>query len=105
MFRQLLTKYWTWRDNGGDVVHTIVWARIKLTLGMTFTAVQQSGVDIASIVSQDPIKQAAVRVGFAWLAIDGTLSEWARRHNADDIGSPSVPPIPPVPPVPPVTGA
>lgn len=63
---------------------TIFIARLKLAAGLIFTAVQQSGVDIASIVD-NPKAQIALRVLMAWLILDGTLTEWARRRNATDL--------------------
>jgi hypothetical protein len=83
---------------------TILFARVKLFLGMAFTAVQQSGVDVTSFVENNRLK-VAIQVFFAWLIVDGTVSEWARKHRAEDLGPterevPEVPPVPPVPPVP-----
>lgn len=63
---------------------TIFLARLKLMAGLAFTAVQQSGVDIASVV-ESPKLQMAIRVFFAYLILDGTLTEWARRRNAKDL--------------------
>lgn len=90
MFKRLWVRYWTWRTTKGEIIHTLVIARIKLLLGGGFTALQQSGVDIASIVTNNEAYQAAIRIVMAWLVFDGTLSEWARRHKADDIGGPDV---------------
>ena len=63
---------------------TIFIARLKLMLGLAFTAFQQSGVDIASVV-ENPKWQIALRVFFAYLIVDGTMTEWARRRNATDL--------------------
>lgn len=63
---------------------TIFIARAKMTAGLLFTAFQQSGVDVASVV-ESPKLQIAVRVFFAYLILDGTLTEWARRRNAPDL--------------------
>lgn len=65
-------------------IETIMIARIKLIAGTLFTAVQQSGVDLAGFV-ENPKAQIAIRVMFAWLIVDGTLTEWARRRGATDI--------------------
>ena len=61
---------------------TIFIARVKVFLGVLFTAVQQSGIDVASVVD-NPKLQMAIRVFFAYLIVDGTLTEWARRRNSD----------------------
>ena len=95
MLKRLWDKYWTWRDTTGSVVHTLVIARIKLFLGMGYTVLQQSGVDIVSFV-EDKKWKIALQLFFAWLVVDGTLAEWGRRRNADDL----LPPPPPPPPVP-----
>lgn len=63
---------------------TIFIGRVKMALGLGFTAIQQSGVDIASIVDS-PRLQIALRVFFAYLILDGTLTEWARRRNAPEL--------------------
>lgn len=63
---------------------TIFIARLKLFSGLAFTAFQQSGVDIASVV-ESPKLQVALKLFFAYLIVDGTVSEWARRRNADDL--------------------
>lgn len=88
LLRRYWDRYWTWRNNEGRIIHTLVWARIKLLLGLGFTGIQQSGVDVAALVTQKAEYQAAVRIAFAILAVDGTLSEWARRHKADDLYQP-----------------
>jgi hypothetical protein len=67
---------------------TILIARIKLFLGMGFTAIQTSGVDIASLFVTNLRWQAAIRVFFAWLIVDGTLTEWARRNRNTDLEGP-----------------
>lgn len=63
---------------------TIFIARVKMMLGLGFTAVQQSGVNLASIID-NPKLQIALQVFMAYLVLDGTLSEWARRRNATDL--------------------
>jgi hypothetical protein len=67
---------------------TILIARIKLFLGMMFTAVQTSGVDLAGFISDRPGMQAGVRIFFAYLIVDGTMGEWARRNRATDLDAP-----------------
>lgn len=59
--------------------------RVKFLLGSIFTAVQQSGQDLASMFTEHPNLQIGIRVFFAWLILDGTLTEWARRRNATDL--------------------
>lgn len=88
MFKRLWDRYWTWRSNEGKIIHSLVVARVKLLLGIGFTAVQTSGVDMASWLTKNDAYQNAIRIGFAILAVDGTLSEWARRHKDSDIGGP-----------------
>lgn len=61
---------------------TIFIARLKLTLGLVFTGIQQSGIDVASFVENQKL-QMAIRIFFAYLIVDGTLTEWARRRNSD----------------------
>lgn len=61
---------------------TILIARVKFLIGSLFTALQQSGVDIASFI-EDHRWQVALRVFMAWLIVDGTLGEWARRRKAE----------------------
>lgn len=95
MLKRLWTKYWTWRDTTGGIVHTIVIARIKMFLGTAYLTMQQAGVDISSFIA-DPKVKVAVQLFFAWLVVDGTLAEWGRRHAADDLEPPPLPPVPPV---------
>lgn len=66
---------------------TILIARIKMFVGMIFTAVQTSGVDLAGLITESAKVQAGLRVFFAYLIVDGTLGEWARRNRADDLDS------------------
>jgi len=61
-------------------------ARMKLLLGGVFTALQTSGVDVSSLVTESPKWQNAIKVLFAWLIFDGTLTEWARRRNDPNLG-------------------
>ena len=65
----------------------ILLARIKLFLGLGFTALQQSGVDVAGFV-EDTRLQMALKVIFAWLIVDGSVQEWARRNRATDLNDP-----------------
>lgn len=97
MLKNLWNRYWTWRTTQGQIIHTLVIARIKLFLGTAYTVLNQSGVDVISFV-EDHKWKIALQLFFAWLAVDGTLSEWGRRHAADDIG-PAPPPPPPPPTV------
>ena len=62
---------------------TIFIARMKAFLGLAFTAVQQSGQDLAAFFTDHPNLQIGIRVFFAYLIVDGTLGEWARRRGAD----------------------
>lgn len=97
MLKRLWNKYWTWRDRTGGIVHTIVIARIKMFLGLAYTVLMQSGVDVVSFV-QDQKWKIALQLFFAWLAVDGSLAEWGRRHRADDMAEPPELPPPPPPP-------
>jgi hypothetical protein len=64
----------------------IIWiARAKLFAGTTFTALQTSGVDVTSFVENPRIK-TGLSILFAWLIVDGTVQEWARKRRADDLG-------------------
>lgn len=75
---------------------TIFIARVKILIGGGFTALQQSGVDVAGFVEDHRI-QAGIRIFMAYLVFDGTLGEWARRRNATpDFYDPSkAPPVNP----------
>ena len=85
MLKKLWDRYWTWRATDGKIIHTLVIARLKLVVGTAFTGLQQSGVDVAGWVTTRVEYQNAIRVFMAILTLDGTLSEWARRHKADDV--------------------
>ena len=100
MLKKLWDHYWTWRATDGKIIHTLVISRIKLFAGVGYTVLLQSGVDVTSFIHEEKYK-AGIQLFMAWLAVDGTLCEWGRRHAADDIGEvPDVPP-PPNPPEPP----
>lgn len=88
MLKQLWARYITWRNTDGAIIHTIVIARIKLFVGVGYTALMQSGVDVTAFV-QDQKYKVAIQLFMAWLAVDGTLTEWGRRHAAEDIGEKS----------------
>ncbi len=94
MLKNLWNRYWTWRNTQGQIIHTLVIARVKLFLGVGYTVLMQSGVDIVSFV-EDKKWKVALQLFFAWLAVDGSLSEWGRRHSADDLAPPPPPPPPP----------
>lgn len=91
--------WWTSFYHSFHDSETLLLARIKLFLGVGFTALQQSGIDVAGFV-ENPKLQMALKVVFAWLIVDGTISEWARRSRATDLGDPEVPIVPPIPPIP-----
>lgn len=63
---------------------TIFIARVKVTLGVAFTAIQQSGVDLTSFTDRPGVK-IAIQIFMAYLIADGTLGEWARRRRAADM--------------------
>lgn len=63
---------------------SILWARIKLVLGLVWTAVTQSGVDLSSVIT-NPKVLLGVKVGAALLLADGLFSEVVRRHGATDL--------------------
>lgn len=63
---------------------TIFIARVKVTLGLAFTAIQQSGVDLTAFTDK-PAYKIAIQVFMAYLIADGTLGEWARRRRATDL--------------------
>ena len=67
-------KRWFWYSE------SIAWARVKLFVGTAFTAIQQSGVDLTSFFDSQRVK-IAIQIAFAWLIVDGTVSEWARRRR------------------------
>jgi uncharacterized membrane protein len=67
---------------------TILIARIKMFIGIAFTAMQMSGIDLASLVTDSPRVQAAIKVFIAYLVVDGSVSEWARRNRATDLDAP-----------------
>jgi hypothetical protein len=77
---------------------TILIARIKLFVGLLFSAVQTSGVDITSFITDSPRLQTGLKVFFAYLAVDGTVGEWARRHRATDLDTPDEHPSGPLDP-------
>jgi hypothetical protein len=63
---------------------TIAIARAKFIIGAVFTAVQQSGVDLTALTDK-PGYKIAIQVFMAYLVVDGTLTEWARRRRAADL--------------------
>ena len=63
---------------------SIMWARAKVVVGLVWTAVTQSGVDLSTIVSS-PKWLLAIKVGAALLLADGLVSEAVRRHGATDL--------------------
>jgi hypothetical protein len=66
--------------------HTIYIARVKLFLGMVFTAIQQVGVsDVAALLTPKPEYQLAIKIFFAYCAADGFITEWARKYKANDL--------------------
>ena len=80
----MFSRIWAWYKPIHASFHsseTILIARIKIFVGIAFTALQQSGVDVASFV-EDHRLQIAIRLFMAWLVVDGTVGEWMRRRNA-----------------------
>lgn len=61
---------------------TILWARLKLALGLLWSVVTQSGVDLSTVITH-PKVLLATKVGGAFLLMDGAVSEFIRRHNAN----------------------
>ena len=63
---------------------TIFIARTKYTVGLAFTAYTQAGLDLSPFLTN--AKWIFVsKILAAWLVLDGTVSEWARKRRADDM--------------------
>lgn len=60
---------------------TLFIARVKIFVGTVFTAIQQSGVDLTTFVESSKVK-VAIQIFMAWLIVDGTVGEWARRRRS-----------------------
>ena len=73
MFQELKTE-WAMMWNTG----TIIWSRIKLTVGLVGSAITQSGVDLSTVITNQTAL-FAIKVGFALVALDGITSEAVRR--------------------------
>ena len=63
---------------------SIMWARAKVTLGVVWTAVSNSGVDLSTVIT-NPKWLLATKVAAALLLADGLFSEMVRRHGATDL--------------------
>ena len=83
---QFIKNEWNMMWNAG----TLLWSRIKLTLGLVGTAITNSGVDLSTIISDAKVL-AATKIGLALIAADGVISEMVRRHGATDLSPPNPP--------------
>jgi hypothetical protein len=65
---------------------TILWSRLKTTVGGILMAVAMSGADLSAWLS--PKWLVVWQIFAAWLMVDGLSSEWFRKRRADDIERP-----------------